>query len=82
MRSFSVRVKPRRIFKDTAEAQRAKSKSIADINELNKKILGTAIEVLSAKREATVVFFTFYNLGVLCVFAVRNKFGFFFKFLI
>ena len=61
-----MRVKPRRIFKDTAEAQRAQSKSIADINELNERILGTAIEVFSVKREATVVFFTFYNLSVLC----------------
>jgi hypothetical protein len=38
------------------DAKNAK-KTILAINELNKRILGTAIEVLSVKRGATVVFY-------------------------
>ena len=37
-------------FKFTAEAQRAQSKTILGINELNKGILGTGIGLLSEKR--------------------------------
>jgi hypothetical protein len=39
------------------------SKPILDINELSKKILGTAIEVLSVKRGATFVFLPFKALA-------------------
>jgi hypothetical protein len=44
-------------LKVTAEAQRTQSKIILCKNELSKRILGTAIEVLSVKRGATVVFY-------------------------
>ena len=54
------------------DAESAK-KTILDINELSKRILGTAIEVLIVKRGATVVI-PFCNLSVLCAFAVKNKF--------
>ena len=54
------------------DAESAK-KTILDLNELSKRILGTAIEVLIVRRGATVVI-PFCNLCVLCVFAVKNKF--------
>jgi hypothetical protein len=56
----------------TAETQRAQRKPYY-INELSKRILGTAIEVLIVRRGATVII-PFFNLCVLCVFAVRNTF--------
>jgi len=65
----------------TGQAESAK-KTILDIYELSKRILGTTIEVLSAKRGATVVFYLlksqrtlrlcgekqFFNLGILAHF--------------
>ncbi len=58
------------------EAQRTQSKTILCKNELSKRILGTAIEVLSVKRGTTVVFYLLkslrlcgekhiFNLGIL-----------------
>jgi hypothetical protein len=44
-------------LKVTAETQKAQSKTILCKNALNKRILGTAIEVLSVKKGATVVFY-------------------------
>jgi hypothetical protein len=44
-------------FNDTAESQRGQNKLIVAINALSKRILGTAIAVLSIKRVATVVFY-------------------------
>jgi hypothetical protein len=49
-------------FKFTAEAQRAQSKTILDINELNQGSPGTAIEILGVKR-GTIVFLPFKNLA-------------------
>ena len=62
-------------FTGQAETVRTQSKSIADINELSKRILGTAIEVLSVESGAAVIFLPFKTLAF---FAVRNKFEFVF----
>ena len=52
------------------DAESAK-KIIGAINEIRKRILGTAIEVLIVRRGATVVI-PFCNLSVFCAFAVKK----------
>jgi len=62
----------------TAETQRAHSKTIVDIHALSKRILGTAIEVVSVKRGNSFFYLLqsqrtlrlcgekpFFNLGIL-----------------
>jgi hypothetical protein len=66
-------------FKNTAEALRAQSKPILDINELSKRILGTAIEVLNIKRETTVVYLPFKILAYFAPLRLETTSDFSFK---
>ena len=52
-----MRITKRGQLKSTAEAQRGQREPLLDINELSKRILGTAIDVLIVRRRATVVFY-------------------------
>ena len=58
----SQNLEERKDLKYRRDAESAK-KTILDINELSKRILGTAIEVLIVRREATVVFLPFKPLA-------------------